>query len=200
MRSDAVYVVSSGRNLVGHQAARWRKKNMAGKSRLETSITVAAWVTAVAALSVSMWQGCETRKHNRLSVMPRLNINRINTSDFYGVNITNPGLGPAEIQSIYLYVDGQEVAGGDRTGWPKVIEKLGLSESWVSYMWTEGKALYPKDSSKEIFGIAKANYNEERATTFNRAMERLGILVCYCSLYQDCASLNHGNVNVNRCQ
>lgn len=63
-------------------------------------IAVAAVVVAVAALSVSVWEGVTSRKHNRLSVRPLLKIEFYNTdSHCLSACLYNNGLGPAVIDS-----------------------------------------------------------------------------------------------------
>ena len=76
---------------------------------------------ALTALIVSVWQGYETRKHNRLTVKPILNFtkNYNSTYDIIGTDtvvtrkyqlvLSNNGTGPAIVKSFKLYFDGEEL-------------------------------------------------------------------------------------------
>ncbi|PPC84922.1 MAG: hypothetical protein CTY37_09235 [Methylotenera sp.] len=68
-------------------------------------------VIALCALGATFWQGYLSRRHNRLSVKPHIEIaigfNFIQQE--YYINMLNNGLGPALITKIQLLVDGVEV-------------------------------------------------------------------------------------------
>jgi hypothetical protein len=69
-------------------------------------------VIAIPLAAITIYQIFTTRKHNRLSCSPRLvsEINRDHSDDEYLITYTvfNRGLGPAEIMSIQLFIDGDE--------------------------------------------------------------------------------------------
>jgi hypothetical protein len=71
----------------------------------------AANVIALCALVATFWQAYISRKHNRLSVKPHIEIARgFNfKQQEYFVNILNNGIGPALITKIQFFVDGHEV-------------------------------------------------------------------------------------------
>lgn len=167
----------------------------------QTTIAFAAWITAVAALGVGIWQGYENRRHNKLSVMPKLNIHtNVSTGyDFIGMSMSNQGLGPSQIKLIRLYVDGQPVADGTKEDWPKVLEKLGINDSAVEYNWIYGQTVLKAGSIESLFGIRRANYTDERISKISRSLERIGVIVCYCSLYDECSNIGYGNFSDNPC-
>src|SRR5688572_25654309 len=76
-------------------------------------------VIAVVAIVLAAWEGLENRRHNRLSVQPRLggeySSGRQGDSQYVRIAVENTGLGPAVIKSFRMYLDGKEVTRGDDT-------------------------------------------------------------------------------------
>ncbi len=68
-------------------------------------------VIAICALGATFWQAYLSRRHNRLSVKPHIEIStgfNFNQQEYF-INILNNGIGPALITRIQLFVDGNEV-------------------------------------------------------------------------------------------
>ncbi len=76
-----------------------------GKIRFssEAVLSLSAVAIAVASIFISVWQGLETRKHNRLSVRPNLEIHLASEKDKLGYFLVNTGLGPALITKSELF-------------------------------------------------------------------------------------------------
>src|SRR3990167_560763 len=70
-------------------------------------------VIAVCALAFSIWQGMQTRKHNKLSVRPHLTawVKRDAVKRFYSIELINNGIGPALIEEFLIKVDDKVIAG-----------------------------------------------------------------------------------------
>jgi len=60
---------------------------------------------SIIALTVSLWQAHESRRHNRLSVTPKLNIEvtKNQRDGIFELVLKNQGVGPAIIESIELF-------------------------------------------------------------------------------------------------
>lgn len=77
----------------------------------------AAFVVSLVAISLTIWEGIATRRHNRLSVRPYI-ISR-KTRDWspkgmrYRYVLSNTGLGPAIVRELSLTVKGEKVTGED---------------------------------------------------------------------------------------
>lgn len=98
-----------------------------------TLADVASIIIAVAALATAVWSGVAARRHNRLSVIPRLRINHRfrHSTDFLGIRIANAGLGPAIVTSIELLLDEQPVHYSHQ-GWSDALGNVGLLiEEWA---------------------------------------------------------------------
>jgi hypothetical protein len=98
----------------------------AGRSmrhRLQIASNLVTLLVAVSAIGLSVWEGCEARRHNRLAVLPNLDVNGRNVTVDAGGTVTmgeqprtmdeqqstrrvvlrNTGLGPAVIQKALVF-------------------------------------------------------------------------------------------------
>ena len=81
---------------------------MASKTNWSASdivVSFSAMAIALASIIISIWQGIEMRRHNRLSVRPRLEIVYRVDDQWFGYILINNGLGPAVISSKTIFVD-----------------------------------------------------------------------------------------------
>ena len=73
-------------------------------------IAVLSVFIAGCVLGVTIWQGLQNRKHNRLSVLPLLICERDLGEEITIVHLVNSGIGPAIITKIELLFDGKVVS------------------------------------------------------------------------------------------
>ena len=75
-------------------------------------IGISSGIIALCALIFAIWQGYETRKHNKLTYRPHLTTWQFYNSEkrLYSLTLKNNGLGPALIQSFIVKVDGKELS------------------------------------------------------------------------------------------
>lgn len=87
---------------------------------------------AMLALFLTMYQGYETRKHNRLSVRPKLSLlitdglgpESSGRDVIYKVTLRSVGLGPAIIKSVVILHEGEKFDGTTASGMEAFISKL----------------------------------------------------------------------------
>lgn len=73
-------------------------------------VSASAILIALASMIVTIWQGLEERKHNRLSVRPKLEISYAYQSGVgYYFSLENKGLGPANIINMTVYWDNEPI-------------------------------------------------------------------------------------------
>src|SRR3990172_12584537 len=74
---------------------------------------ISTTIIALCALALSIWQGMQTRRHNRLSFRPHLTTwtNRDAEKGFYRIELINNGIGPALIEEFLVKVDGKVISG-----------------------------------------------------------------------------------------
>ena len=146
---------------------------------------------AITAVVFSIQQGCETRKHNRLTVVPILNfIVHVSPKQqsIRGIILKNTGFGPAKIKSFEIYVDGELIKdNNDISGtWDEALSKLGfVDRSWMKSTSMEGvaAAILPNEEVKLLF-LEQEYYTPERVKHLDEAVKRLKIRILYESIYE----------------
>ncbi len=84
-------------------------------------------IIAACVLSVTIWQGWQNRKHNRLSVKPFLNVlgcvSRSGNIKDYTVTLVNHGVGPAIIKNFELLFEGKSVSNNHSESYKDFLNK-----------------------------------------------------------------------------
>jgi len=96
-------------------------KASSGDDTATIVIAVASTFIALCALGISVWTGFLTRQHNRLSVMPKLEIYKNFDDEWSGLYISNLGFGPAKLVEFKIWVDNESVS-----GWDEAADRLGI--------------------------------------------------------------------------
>jgi len=176
--------------------------------RLQFVSTFVTLGVAITAIGLSVWQGYETRLHNRLSVQPYLNVSttRLSKDTTYALRIRllSSGLGPAVIEKILVYArgapeDASPLAttsrGGDLIGIRTVDSSTGLESlpyevPSISGSIEQGDMIRPGDQ-RDFFQsrVLKSNVPDSvDGYVPGQIYERLArhsYVVCYCSVYGD---------------
>ncbi len=151
-------------------------------------IAIASVFIAVCALGVTVWQGMETRKHNKNSIRPLLNVswyeNRLDTG---GDNmlcgeckISNRGFGLAIVKSFILFYEGKEVARNNNDAYCEFLIDLLKDFGGVRVSWVGVSAILKAEEEKSLW---KFVYNSENDSI--DFIHKLSLLVEYESIYQD---------------
>ncbi|MBO3700667.1 hypothetical protein [Roseivirga sp. E12] len=97
-------------------------------SRSEKITQAGVVVIAVCAVVVSVWQVRISQQHNRVSVMPYLNVfSSWQTDSTWRLNLMNEGIGPAIIKSTELTYNGKTYS-----HWDAVLDAAGLRKDRVN--------------------------------------------------------------------
>ncbi len=119
-------------------------------------ISIVSVFVAACALFVSLWSAHQTRKHNKLSVKPQLELVKElrATPPYYA--ILNSGLGPAIVRSITFMIKGHKFDGTSLKGWQQFNKQHSKSFKYaVGYL---GKgAIMPAGSTEEIIALQKGS-------------------------------------------
>lgn len=160
----------------------------------EKVISLSAIATALAALFVAVWQGIETRNHNRMSVIPKLSINRKSYTDVSsvtkgaepGFSVVNNGTGPAIIKEVRIFITdslGKEKMYND---WSNAFSKdnLNMSADMVRcYNFHSGEALREGHSERLLFMVPG---DQDRLDKFNNEFLKIRrIEIDYESIYKE---------------
>jgi hypothetical protein len=139
-------------------------------------VALSAMVVGACALMVSIVEVRIMREEQRANAWPRVEA-FVNTGDTYVMRLTNKGFGPAMIRGLVVTVDGEPVR-----DWGQ-LSQLVLGDT-VNY--TQAKitdtVLAPQDQL-EIFKPTAADGVPVR---ISQAGGRIGLELCYCSVYEDC--------------
>lgn len=152
---------------------------------MSTVMSVSASVVALAALGVSVWQGMETRRHNRRSVRPHLTYYTFfdGVKAFSGIELSNNGVGPAIIDSFALFVDGERITERRAGGWPAALARLQLGPG-LTYNWLDKDDGVRVGESVWLIGI-EAGCAPEQEEALRRALCHLRIQIGYRTVYEE---------------
>jgi len=156
-----------------------------GSSIMDVSniTAVSAIIIAVASLSVSVMEARAARRHNRQSVRPILQINRVKQhSDMrVGLRLRNVGFGPAIILNTKVTLDGTVIGAWDRDSLDLMVNSKGLHPKFSTLYKDE---VIP--SGHDGFLIHIDNFNEKSQGWFWELIaHRLSIEIAYESIYGD---------------
>jgi hypothetical protein len=151
----------------------------------ETSISLASAVVAACALGVTVWQGCQNYKHNKLSVRPKLTASESYHDADKGRTITfeliNSGFGPAIIKDFILVYDGKEVSNNNRKAYEDFLTKLTKDKGidLVSiYSFIPNSSLL----AGERYELFSFHHTHGQNISF---IDKLNLRVSYQSIYED---------------
>jgi hypothetical protein len=153
----------------------------------DRSIALASAAIALMALVATIWEGVETRRHNRLSVAPRL--------DFYSVRSTAPdhpenyvalenkGLGPAIIKGFRMTIDDMRYKGLGSRNMAILVKRLGLYTRGIAFSSPELNDTFKPGESAKLLQVDPRKATPELLRRFNQACERIKLEVEYESVY-----------------
>lgn len=88
------------------------------------SVPYLAMFIAILALFVSIYEGYEIRKHNRLSLKPYLDSSKyIHERNVFKIELRNEGLGPAIVEDFTIYANGKQVS-----SWNKAMQEINMKQ------------------------------------------------------------------------
>ena len=150
----------------------------------DTIVSFSAIVIASASIFVAIWQGIENRKHNRLSVRPKLQIMFSVDKEKFGYKIVNNGLGPATITGKRIFIDDKEISYEGFSGYEELINKLNFNDRHLSH-----SAINPgiTITAGETRNIILVNIEEEDNldTLLPAIYQRIRIEITYESMYNE---------------
>jgi hypothetical protein len=150
-----------------------------------------ALIVAVFAFFVSIFNACETREHNRLSLRPYLTIDFGVDETGAGWRYFQNGLGLAIIKAFEVKVDEKQV-----TGWKSLLETLNISADAVNYrILGKGSAIMPSNNTGILMWV-KGPSQAAKALAID--YKRVKMKLCYCSLYEECWITSNMYVNKER--
>lgn len=155
----------------------------------ESIIAVSSIVIALAALGATIWQGLLTRRHNRLSVTPRLRVDCDHPDDGeVVVTLMNTGLGPAVILGYEVKAEsaGRELPRVGRLG--EAVRALGVAERFYAYTPSPGD-VFAAGETRTLLSFKPAKDTHEERERVVGALSSVTLHLDYESMYGDRQSL-----------
>jgi hypothetical protein len=171
------------------------KSRWANLASPEMLAALSAVVIGACALVVAFFEVRIMRADQRASVLPMMEINRStlrSVRDAIGEDETvtqltftaeNVGIGPARVVDFHLLVDGRPI----NTWGDAVRELLGRDESIKYSNSTIMGRIIPAGRSINMFSMT----GTELAGDVNANIDRLEIEACYCSVFNECWTVNN---------
>lgn len=158
--------------------------------RLQPLLTL---VIAITAIGLALWEGAENRRHNRLTVQPRIgaeiNSGRDDAGEYVRMSIESTGLGPAVINTFRIYFDGvlqESTDSATASVWQKVLDAFGTADTQIN-AHAIGAGYYVPPGARQVLFEARRPRPDSTAAALAETMGRLALQICYCSVYEtDC--------------
>jgi hypothetical protein len=161
--------------------------NARKKSRIETWAPIAI---AMMSLGLAINEGVRSREHDRLSVKPVLGVDVSGGSSGWKMSVTNKGLGPGSIASFKVFRDGKSVINSDGL-LEGVIDRPSYLVSVASM--NPQRAFVLPGTVADIVKIDWPDLAKPPANSLAEMLQqlsgRLRFVMCYCSMYGECWSL-----------
>ncbi len=156
-------------------------------ARPQSLIALSAVLLSVCGLFIAIYEAALTRREQRASVWPSVQVSASTTDEQVEIWVQNAGVGPARILAAALSHRGEP-----RKDWADLIRRSGMDSEGVSFYRSmiQGRVL-PRDSDPEtIFRVTDEDGAGDSASLKELRREllegRIDVTLCYCSVYDDC--------------
>jgi hypothetical protein len=152
------------------------------EDRASLITATAAVFVGAAALVVSIYGVIVQRQQLRAQAWPHLEVSFSNSNvDGFSVHLQNVGVGPAEIRSVAVWIDGKPVK-----TWREALERVGAkTERLTTSYLTKGRVV-ATGADLAVLGVPNGVPDYEKTT------DRISIDLCYCSVLDECWNLHDG--------
>ena len=172
-------------------------------SILQTILAVAGMFTGAVALYAALSEADAVRKQQQASVWPYIGVTDANIGiegqERFEIIVSNKGIGPARIRSVAAEIDGEEV-----TSWYDVVEGLAEGAEYGISNFPLSREVLASNESVRAMSI-EVRYAPRKLVIAFRDLIRSGranMTLCYCSVFDDCWSLdalNNTTVETDGC-
>ena len=168
------------------EPTRWRLYSEAARMWLPVVISLCA-------ISLTVFQAMATRRHQRLSVQPRLEVNVAASRDGSLVyTLVNNGFGPAVLKDVEFTVDGAPIGPDGPASCARIDAALDRGEpDWdTSCFDKEGDFVIPAGAEETIYASRRSATSPGAAVPpSSEEYLRVGMIGTYCSFYDECFAL-----------
>ncbi|MBN2093128.1 hypothetical protein JW964_26125 [candidate division KSB1 bacterium] len=149
-------------------------------------LSLSAIIIALASVVVTIWEGAEIRKHNRLSVRPKLEIFFNHSSDENEMEwiLCNNGIGPGIIKSSHIYVDDKEYPIHNGAVYYEIIDSLAVGGITLAKFSSLNAGLAIKEGTIKFIVRFKLNSGIS-AEVLRKLHDRIKFEIKYESMYTE---------------
>jgi hypothetical protein len=149
-------------------------------------IALSSAVIALLVLGLTIWQGLQTRKHNRLSAKPYVGFSWVN-KPLHGLRceLKNLGLGPAFINRIRFFIDNNEVTIKNRECYKSLFEALEINEvvTKIEVLHFEPHSALSVGQSDNLIVFCDSSISEDDHKFIASKLRRFSVQVEYKCIY-----------------
>jgi hypothetical protein len=142
----------------------------------ETFIAVAALIVSVSAVVVGIYEANLQRQHDRAEVWPHLEITTFTAPNGASLSVENTGIGPAIVRSVVVTLDGKRTH-----NWNEVLTGLLDHPPAPFSNSTIAESAVRPGIRTTVLGLPL----EDRPPDFWKAVGRVGISICYSSVFEE---------------
>ena len=155
------------------------------RHQLSNVTSALALSVSIFALAIGAWQTRLMQGQARASVWPHLSIGYTYNSNVddngFLWHVDNNGVGPARVETVTLALDGKPMK-----SWRDLLLALGFKgELHLSTSSLSGEVIPPSLNRETAIEPIRINQRDV-ATVFKNSIDRFGMEICYCSVYDDC--------------
>jgi len=156
------------------------------KNNYQIVVGFSSLTIALCALIFSIYQGYQTRKHNRLSCRPLLSIisNTDHINGTYWLDLLNTGLGPAIIEEYSITMENKAVQTDALEPIKNALQKfLSIKEAKFNAFIMPSYCTLPAKENITLFKIECVNRPFPEIEHVNKKFKNLNINITYYSFY-----------------
>lgn len=155
------------------------------KLSVDSKISFVAVFIALLVLFISILDHHESRKHNKKSVTPALNIEKKEFQNVYGIFISNYGYGPAVIDSFEIYYDNNKII-NSKDIWMEIFKKHFTApiDFSIQYNYCTSGSVIGISEEKLLWGSKMLELYGNKQILDN-SIEKISIKVHFHSIYDE---------------
>ncbi len=151
-------------------------------------ISISSVIIALTAVCVSIWQGVETREHNKLSLKPYITSAPVvpGVGGENGIFVSNDGMGLALIKEASILANGK-VFDLTINSWPAIYEHLHIKKMCHSESWFKTGTLLKSGEKIKILSPTSSPLESECPVEFIKLLSasELKLHLVYESIYEE---------------
>lgn len=144
-------------------------------------------VIALCSLGLSIYEARMSRRHDRLSVRPRLSVSFDFNDKGTGWTLINDGLGPARIRGLKIVVNGTQQRPTEY--FPEILAILNLPlppENGLTFANIDAGENIPSGSGGPYIKPWLIVTPSKAADALRAVWRHVDFEICYCSIYDEC--------------